>query len=119
MDRDAIGRRAGGSLQIVRNTTSHSGLSRITLDVVDADGAHNQYGRVAQVRPRQAPGVVYTRVVDGGSGFLAQSPYELLIGTPYTGQFAGTVRFADAVRTFVVTAGQRVRLFSDGRQQTY
>ena len=74
-----------------------------------AAGVHNQYGRVAQVRPRQAPGVVYTRVVDGGSGFLAQGQYELLIGTPYTGQFDVTVRFAGAVRTFVVSAGQRVR----------
>jgi len=114
-----IGRRAGGSLEIVRNTTSHSGLSRVTLDLVDASGAHNQYGRVAQVRPRQAPGVVYTRVVDGGSGFLAQGQYALLIGTPYTGQFDVTVRFAGATRTFVVTAGQRVRLFADGRQQVY
>jgi hypothetical protein len=114
-----VGRRAAGSLQIVRNTTSHSGLSRVTLDLVDANGAHNQYGRVAQVRPRQAPGVVYTRVVDGGSGFLAQHQYELLIGTPYEGQFDVTVRFADATRTFVVSAGQRVRLFADGRQQVY
>jgi hypothetical protein len=114
-----IGRRANGSLQIVRNTTSHGGLSRVTLDLVDASGVHNQYGRVAQVRPRQAPGVVYTRVVDGGSGFLAQSQYELLIGTPYSGEFDVTVRFADALRTFVVSAGQRVRLFADGRQQVY
>ncbi|MEO5823160.1 MAG: VCBS repeat-containing protein [Vicinamibacteraceae bacterium] len=114
-----IGRRAGGSLEIVRNTTSHSGLSRVTLDIVDAAGARTQYGRVAQVRPRQAPGVVYTRVVDGGSGFLAQNQYELIVGTPYTGQFDVTVRFAGATRTFVVTAGQRVRLFADGRQQTY
>jgi hypothetical protein len=114
-----VGRRANGPLEIVRNTTSHSGLTRVTLDLVDANGARTQYGRVALVRPRQAPGVVYTRVVDGGSGFLAQGQYELLIGTPYTGQFDVTVRFADAVRTFVVNAGQRVRLFADGRQQTY
>jgi hypothetical protein len=114
-----IGRRALGVLQIVRNTTSHSGLSRVTLDVVDTDGTHNQYGRVVRVRPRAAPGVVYTRVVDGGSGFLAQGQYALLIGTPYTGQFDVTVRFADVERTFVVSAGQRVRLFADGRQQTY
>jgi hypothetical protein len=114
-----VGRRANGSLEIVRNTTSHSGLTRVTLDLVDAGGAHTQYGRVALVRPRQAPGVVYTRVVDGGSGFLAQGQYELLIGTPYTGQFDVTVPFAAAVRTFVVSAGQRVRLFADGRQQTY
>jgi hypothetical protein len=30
-----------------------------------------------------------------------------------------TVRFSGGARTFVVTAGQRVRLFADGRQQTY
>ncbi len=113
-----IGRRTG-LLEIVRNTTSHAGLQRLTLDIVDANGAHNQYGRVARVRPRQAPGVTYTRVVDGGSGFLSMSQYPLLIGTPYTGQFDVTVRFASATRTFVVSAGQRVRLFANGSQQTY
>ncbi len=114
-----VGRRAAGSLQIVRNTTSHAGLSRLTLDLVDAGGARNQYGRVAHVRPRAAPGVVYTRVVDGGSGFLAQGQYELVIGTPDTGQFDVTVRFAAAVRTFVGGAGERVRLFADGRRLAY
>jgi hypothetical protein len=114
-----IGRRVSGSLEIVRNTTPHGGLTRLTLDLVDAQGAHNQYGRVAQVRPRAAPGVVYTRVVDGGSGFLSQNQYPLLVHTPYTGDFDVTVRFAGGPRTFVVAAGQRVRLFADGRQQPY
>jgi hypothetical protein len=114
-----IGRRGGSGLEIVRNTTSHSGFSTLTLDVVDADGAHNQYGRVARIRPRQAPTVTYTRVVDGGSGFLAMGQYALLVRTPYTGQFDVTVPFAGGARTFVVSADQRVRLFADGRQQTY
>ncbi len=57
---------------------------------------HNQYGRVARIGPRQAPGVVYTRVVDGGSGFLAQGQYALLVGTPYAGPFDVSVRFAAA-----------------------
>jgi hypothetical protein len=111
--------RRTGSLEYLRNTTSHTGLTRLTLDVVDANGAHTQYGRVVRVRPRAAPGVTYTRVVDGGSGFLSVGQYPLLIGTPYTGQFDVTVRFAAGVRTFVVSSGQRVRLFADGRQQTY
>ena len=106
-------------LEYLRNTTSHGGLTRLTLDIVDANGAHNQYGRVVRVRPRAAPGVTYTRVVDGGSGFLSVNQYPLLIGTPYSGQFDVTVRFAGGVRTFVVSSGQRVRLFADGRQQIY
>jgi len=114
-----IGRRGGTGLEYARNTTSHAGLTHITLDLVDADGRHNQFGRVARVRPQQAPGVTYTRVVDGGSGFLSVNQYELLIGTPYTGAFDVTVRFAGAERSFVVQAGQRARLFADGRQEVY
>ena len=114
-----IGRRVNGSLEYLRNTTSHSGLSRLTLDLVDANGVHNQYGRVVRVRPRAAPAVTYTRVVDGGSGFLSVNQYPLLIGTPYTGDFDVTVRFAGGVRTFVVRSGERTRLFADGRQSVY
>jgi hypothetical protein len=113
-----VGRRTG-VLEIVRNTTSHAGLNRIVLDVVDAAGRRTQYGRVVRVRPRQAAGVTYTRVVDGGSGFLSQGQYPILIGTPYGGEFDVTVEFAAGARTFVVSAGQRARLFADGRQQSY
>jgi hypothetical protein len=114
-----VGRRVQGSLEYDHNSTPHTGLTHLTLDIVDAQGVRNQYGRVVRVTPRAAPGVTYTRVVDGGSGFLSVGPYPLLIGTPYTGAFDVTVRFADGVRTFVVNAGQRVRLFADGRQQLY
>jgi hypothetical protein len=111
--------RRTGVLEYARNTTPHAGLSHLTLDVVDAAGVHNQYGRVVRVTPRAAPGVTYTRIVDGGSGFLSVGQYPLLIGTPYTGLFDVRVRFAGGVRTFTVSAGQRVRLFADGRQQVY
>ena len=113
-----LGRRTG-SLEYARNTTSNAGLSRLTLDVVDEQGVHNQYGRVVRVTPRAAPGVTYTRVVDGGSGFLSVGQYPLLIGTSYSGLFDVRVRFAGGVRSFTVSAGQRVRLFADGRQQVY
>ena len=112
---------AAGSTELAwaLNTTPTSGLSTITLDIVGAQGRRDQYGRVVRVQPRNAPGVTYTRVVDGGSGFLTVNQYPILIGTPHSGTFDVTVRFADAERHFVVQAGQRMRLFADGRQAAY
>ena len=109
---------AAGSTQLAwaLNTTPTSGLSTITLDIVGAQGRRDQDGRVVRVQPRNAPGVTYTRVVDGGSGFLTVNQDPILIGTPHSGTFDVTVRFADAERHFVVQAGQRMRLFADGRQ---
>ena len=101
------------------NVTPMDGLSTLTLDIVDAQGGHTQYGRVVRVRPRQAPGVTYTRVVDGGSSLLSMNQYPILIGTPYDGDFDVTVRFADGERTWVVRAGERARLFADGRKTAF
>lgn len=100
------------------NATPHPGPT-LVLDIVGPSGERNQYGRVARIRPRQAPHITYTRVVDGGSGYLSANQYELIVPTPYTGEFDVTVRFADGERSFVVSAGSRVRLFSDGRMQPY
>ena len=94
-DRDGridIGRRNGSSLGYAMNMTPMDGLSTLTLDIVDAHGGHTQYGRVVRVRPRQAPSVTYTRVVDGGSSLLSLNQYPILIGTPYDGDFDVTVR---------------------------
>jgi hypothetical protein len=117
-----LGRRvrpSANTLAYALNATPHDALNRLTLDVVDAAGARNQQGRVVRIRPRAAPNVVYTRIVDGGSGFLGQGAYTLLVGTPYAGEFDVTIVFAGGPRQFVVRAGERTRLFADGRSVAY
>jgi hypothetical protein len=109
-----IGRRTS-ELEYALNTTSHAGLTNLTIEVVGNDGERNQFGRVVRVRPRQASGVTYTRVVDGGSGYIANSQYPLLIGTPYTGVFDVSVRFDNGLVTFTMQAGQKRRVFRSGQ----
>jgi len=55
-----------------------------------------------------------TRIVDGGSGMLAQTPYPLTVPTPYVGTHHVDVRFAGATFTFSMRPGERVRVFANG-----
>ncbi len=92
---------ADGSIDIVyptatevayyENTTPQGHF--FTVEVVGPNGEHNQYGRVVQVLP---PGAsqIYTRVVDGGSGYLGQNQYPLLVGTAFAGTHSVKVYFA-------------------------
>src|SRR5688500_8968530 len=54
-----------------------------SIEVLGPNGERNQHGRVARASPISESGVIYTRVVDGGSGYLSQNQYALLVGTPY------------------------------------
>jgi len=92
-----------------------TGLNRLVIEAVGDHGEHNQHGRVVRVVPAAAPDVTYTRVVDGGSSFVTQNQYPLLIGTPYAGTFTVSVRFDDGTVTFTMTAGQRRRVFRTGQ----
>jgi len=61
--------------------------------VLGSNGEHNQYGRVIQVFP---PGTqrIFTRVVDGGSGYVSESQYPILVGTPFAGAHTVKVYYA-------------------------
>jgi len=89
-----------------------------TVEVDGPNGEHNQYGRVIQVFPSGSK-QIFTRVVDGGSGYLTQNQYPILVGTPFTAQHTVKVYFAPltkcvyggpacqaAVLTFTITPGQ-------------
>ena len=112
-----IGRRGVGALQYCATPRRTAASTRLTLDIVDANGAHNQYGRVVRVRPRQAPGVIYTRVVDGGSGFLVAGP------VPAADRHAlhGPVRRHGPLRPTAgdvrVSAGQQRRVSRNGQDR--
>ena len=82
---------------------------RIQLRIVGADGERNQQGRIVRVVPEELPIRIMTRVVDSGSGLRAQNMYDLLIGTPWPGDYTVTVRFAggDVTTTLRVAATRR------------
>ncbi len=120
---DILYPQATGHVQYV-NTTQVSGRSSFTVEVLGANGEHNQYGRVIQVFP---PGTsrIFTRVVDGGSGYLTQNQYPILVGTPFAGPHTVKVYYAPltacvyggppckpAVLQFSMLPGQRATTYA-------
>ena len=102
-----------------RNITPSATRETITIDVVNAAGRHNHFGRVVQLKPELAPSVTFTRVVDGGSGLLSQRSYAITLPTTYRGTHHVSVRFASGTITFDAKPGQRIRVFENGQTQVY
>jgi hypothetical protein len=103
---------------------TQTGRGTFTVEVVGPNGEHNQYGRVIQVFP---PGTsrIFTRVVDGGSGYLTQNQYPILVGTPFAGAHTVKVYFAPltpctyggppckpAVLSFSIEPGQHAEAYA-------
>jgi hypothetical protein len=112
---DFIARSTGGDdsalYAVMQRATS---ADRITVTVVGAGGEQNQAGRVVRVSPMLRPEVVMTQVVDGGSGYMSNAPYDLTFATPYEGAYTVSVRFAQAAYTVTAHRGDRVTLRADG-----
>jgi hypothetical protein len=102
----------GGTYRLLRGRNSLS--RRIQLRIVGADGARNQQGRIVRVVPEEAPARIMTRVVDSGSGLQAQNMYDLLVGTPWPGDYTVTVRFAAGDVTTTLESGDAKIIFEDG-----
>ena len=90
----------------------------ITVSIVGNNGKHNQAGRVVHVTPNVRPSVTMTQVVDGGSGYMANGPYDLSFATPYPGSYTISVRFAGAAYTTTARAGDHVTLYANGTVTT-
>jgi hypothetical protein len=68
----------GGPYGMLINTSADASHA-VEITLLGPDGERNQYGRAVQLHPLDAdPGFVLTRVVDGGSGYMAQGDYRLL-----------------------------------------
>jgi hypothetical protein len=66
------------------NTVLPATNGSFTIEMLGPEGQQNQQGHVVKVYPPSSP-MILTRVVDGGSGYMAQNQYPLLIGTPFAG----------------------------------
>jgi hypothetical protein len=106
-----------GTASFINNTSS--GNSVFLVDLLGPNGEHNQQGRIVRMSPQSRPDVVFTRVVDSGSGYLSQNQYPLLIASPYSEQHAVTVSLpqhfnSDKVITikFTISPGQQARVFA-------
>lgn len=116
---DVLKRSATLYLKYYRNATSVPKKSFFFLDIVGLNGEQNQQGRIVKIRPQNHPGITFTRIVESGSGYLAQNPYELLVATPFSEPHDVQVYFAGRVVDVVVNPGEKKRVFQDGRVEPY
>lgn len=101
-----------GTFTVLMN---QAGSSRnISVTVLGSNGEYNQFGRVVRVSPQAKPGFVMTQVVDGGSGYLSNSPYTLEFAAPYYGSYDIDVGFADSDVEVTAVAGQNVVIYANG-----
>lgn len=101
------GRFGDRTTQVLYNATPRPSMQTLTIEVVgDASGLalRNQQGRVIHVLPQAAPsGFSYTRYIDGGSGYMAQTPYPVSVSSRYSGPHTVSVRLASRTLTCEVT----------------
>lgn len=103
---------AAGGFRIYRSLGT--GGAAIRLRVLGAAGQHNQQGRVVRLRPRSQPSKTLRRAVDAGSGFMAQNGYDLLVATPWPGDYDVEVRFADRWVRATARPGDVLTIRADG-----
>jgi hypothetical protein len=89
--------------------------ARIRIRVVGAGGERNQQGRIVRITPQQAPIRIMTRVIESGSGLRSQGQYDLLVGAPWPGEYAISVRFAGGTVNATAERGDDLTIYADGR----
>jgi hypothetical protein len=86
----------------------------ITVSVLGAHGEQNQQGRIARMTPNARADITLLQIVDSGSGYLSNGPYDLTFATPYFGAYTISVRFANATYTAVAHSGDHVAMYANG-----
>jgi enediyne biosynthesis protein E4 len=88
----------------------------IRIRLLGSRGEENQYGRVVRIRSEFDSSVVMARAVDGGSGYLSNNQYEMLVNLPLTGPYTIEAVFRTGViRVPNVSARNSVDIYEDGR----
>jgi len=88
---------------------------RFRLRIVGVGGEQNQQGRIVRITPEGQPNRVMTRVIESGSGKQSQGQYDLLIGSPWPGEYEVVVGFAAGDVTTTAVSGDELTIFADGR----
>ena len=98
-----------------RTLVNRASGGAIRLRVLDASGRRTQQGRIVRLRPTGAPGRQITRVIESGSGLMAQGGYDLLIAAPWPGTYDVAVRYASGWFHTTAQAGSELTIYADGR----
>ncbi len=109
----------GFGLAYFKNMTAVHANSFFKIDVRGPAGERNQQGRIVKIYPQNHPGVIFTRFVDSGSGYLVQSPYEIFVGTPYQEPHLVKVYYYGGIVEFTINPGEKKMVFPDGTTVNY
>src|SRR5262249_2237092 len=101
--------------KILMNRASSDQVIHVT--VLGPNGERNQFGRVVRVAAEAKPRFVMTEVVDGGSGYLANTPYTLQFATPYPGKYLVDVGLADRLVELEAAPGDNLTIYANGQTQ--
>lgn len=91
----------------------------IAIRVLGRHGEQNQQGRLVRIKPLSAPDRVQTRFVEGGSGYMAQGGYDLIVAAPWHGTYEVSVRFPHGWVTVPTRAQRRAVIREDGTTTTF
>jgi hypothetical protein len=81
-----------GGFTVYRNTRKSPG--RIVVRLLGSAGQSNQQGRVVRVTPEAHSPFTMVRVVESGSGYMAQGDYDILFAAPWATSYRISARFA-------------------------
>lgn len=103
---------------ILYNTADLPVTRRFVVEVLGGTPAkplRNQQGRVVRLVPDAAPaGFVHTRFVDGGSGYMAQGPYEVQLASAFAGDHDLEVRYASGMVRCRVRPPAAIKVYESG-----
>lgn len=102
---------SGEAMTVFTNNTNNANQF-FTVEVLGPTGERNQQGRIVKATPASRPGTTFTRVVDGGSGFMAQNQYPILLGTPYVESHTVRIHFAKGEAEFSIIPGSYARVYA-------
>ena len=86
----------------------------LVLRLLGYDRQKNQQGRAIKVYHKDYPDVIYSRVIESGSGYLTQNQYDILIRVPKEGIYVVLARLADGPVSYKVYADAKYELHADG-----
>jgi hypothetical protein len=102
-----------GNLHYLKNTASDS--SSIKVSMLGSAGEKNQQGRIVHALSPTKPGVIMTRIVDSGSGYLSNNEYQLTFPTPNGIIYWVSAQYDNGIVGGWVQAGSDVKIYRDGR----
>jgi hypothetical protein len=103
--------RWGGYRSLVNRARSDA---TIRVRVLGAGGERNQQGRVVRIGPSLWSDRTMMRVVESGSGYMAQNGYDLLVAAPWSGTYQVSVRFEGGWVQTTARPGDELTIYADG-----